>query len=214
MTKSMCWCTLRAVAHVPAAERRRGFVDAAIKVIAGHGVDGATTRRIAEQAEAPLASLHYCFASKEVLFAAVFEHLAERYRDLVLASDAHGDLRTTARGLLEGVATWYVEQPEVAVSTVELVSWAQRHDRTGAVRVYDAAYGALHEVLTAAADGTVEPEVVEEVAYAVGALSDGFVLGWMTYRDLEQAQGQLQVLLGVLDAWLEARLAGSSAATA
>lgn len=38
-------------------------------------MDGATTRRIAEEANAPLATLHYCFSSKEVLFAAVFEYV-------------------------------------------------------------------------------------------------------------------------------------------
>ncbi|WP_280447927.1 TetR family transcriptional regulator, partial [Nocardia cyriacigeorgica] len=49
------------------------MVAAAVRVIAARGVDVATTRRIAEEANAPLATLHYCFATKELLFAAVFE---------------------------------------------------------------------------------------------------------------------------------------------
>lgn len=64
------------MARIPAAERRADLVAAAVRVIAAHGVDGATTRRIAEAANAPLATLHYCFATKEALFAAVFEYLA------------------------------------------------------------------------------------------------------------------------------------------
>lgn len=36
-------------------------------------LSGATTRLIADQADAPLASLHYCYDSKEALFDVVFE---------------------------------------------------------------------------------------------------------------------------------------------
>jgi AcrR family transcriptional regulator len=64
------------VARVPSDVRRQQFIDAAVKVIARDGVDGATTRRIAEEAKAPLATLHYCFQTKENLLWAVFEQLA------------------------------------------------------------------------------------------------------------------------------------------
>ncbi|MFX1686795.1 TetR family transcriptional regulator [Paraburkholderia sp. A2RI-6] len=47
--------------RVRAALRRQDFVDAAVDVIATHGVAGATTRRIAQAAGCPLASLHYVF---------------------------------------------------------------------------------------------------------------------------------------------------------
>jgi AcrR family transcriptional regulator len=51
------------VAHLPADVRREQFIDAAVNVIARVGVDGATTRRIAEEADAPPAALHGCFQS-------------------------------------------------------------------------------------------------------------------------------------------------------
>jgi hypothetical protein len=53
------------VAHLPADVRREQFIDAAVNVIARVGVDGATTGRIAEEADAPLAAPHYCFQSNE-----------------------------------------------------------------------------------------------------------------------------------------------------
>ena len=78
------------MARIPAAERRAELVAAAVRVIAAHGVDGATTRRIAEEANAPLATLHYCFSSKEVLFAAVFEYVTAQYREVLTRNDVHG----------------------------------------------------------------------------------------------------------------------------
>ena len=42
------------MARVSAEQRRRELVDAAVRVIAEHGVPGATTRRIADAAGAPM----------------------------------------------------------------------------------------------------------------------------------------------------------------
>src|SRR6478735_2370115 len=112
------------MARIPAAERRTELVAAAVRMIAAHGVEGATTRRIAQEANAPLATLHYCFASKEVLFAAVFEHVGQQYREVLTSNDIHGDMPTTARALLRGLLEWYVVNPEFCAATVELISWA------------------------------------------------------------------------------------------
>ena len=54
-------------------ERRRDLIDAAFRVIADHGVEGATTRRICRQAGMPLASFHYAFESRVALLCAVME---------------------------------------------------------------------------------------------------------------------------------------------
>ncbi|WP_366887893.1 TetR family transcriptional regulator, partial [Streptomyces sp. NPDC005476] len=53
--------------RVRAEVRRQDLVAATVAVIAEHGVKGATTRRIAEAAGCPLASLHYVFHSKDEL---------------------------------------------------------------------------------------------------------------------------------------------------
>ena len=62
------------------AEVRRHLVAATVAVIAEHGVKGATTRRIAEAAGCPLASLHYVFHSKDELLFAVYESLIDLIR--------------------------------------------------------------------------------------------------------------------------------------
>src|SRR5690349_12862509 len=122
------------MARVKAADRRNDLVSAAIRVIAAHGVDGATTRRIADEANAPLATLHYCFHSKEALFAAVFDHLSEQYRAVLTETDVAGaDLPATARAILRAVMNWYLESTEFASATIELISWAQRQEGHPAV---------------------------------------------------------------------------------
>ena len=63
------------MARISARERRQDFIEATIKVITEHGVANATTRRIAEAAGSPLASLHYVFHTKDELFCAVYESL-------------------------------------------------------------------------------------------------------------------------------------------
>lgn len=63
--------------YVDHQTRRRQLIEATIQVIASYGVDGVTTRRIAETAEAPLASIHYTFGSKEELLASAVEQLLE-----------------------------------------------------------------------------------------------------------------------------------------
>ncbi|WP_078624408.1 TetR family transcriptional regulator [Streptomyces monomycini] len=53
--------------YVPADTRREQVVEAAVQVIAREGADGATTRKIADEARAPLASLHHRFRNEENL---------------------------------------------------------------------------------------------------------------------------------------------------
>ncbi|MCE5290974.1 MAG: TetR/AcrR family transcriptional regulator [Nocardiaceae bacterium] len=197
------------MARVKAADRRNDLVAAAIRVIAEHGVDGATTRRIADDAKAPLATLHYCFHSKEALFAAVFEHLSEQYRAVLTQNDLTGrDLTSTAREILRAVMNWYLESPQFASATIELISWAQRQEDHPAVTVYNTAFTAMRDVLESAAAGTdVAPETLDHIGYMIATMSDGFAINWLTYADRDQAASQAEIVVGVLDAWLATKLA-------
>lgn len=67
------------MARISADDRRSEFVRSAARVIANHGVAAATTRRIAAEANAPLASLHYCFRNKDELLQEVYNYLSRDY---------------------------------------------------------------------------------------------------------------------------------------
>ncbi|MBA0126508.1 TetR/AcrR family transcriptional regulator [Haloechinothrix sp. YIM 98757] len=201
------------VPRISAAQRRSDFVNAAIEVIATYGIDGATTRRIADQAQANLAMLHYCYDSKEDLFADVYEFVAGRYRDVVEDSDPHSTLVETARRTLRGIMECYLESPSFTAATLDLISWARRQHGDRGMAVYDQALKSVRAALRgASADHAVEPETIDQIAYVIATLADGFALNWLTYEDRSAATEQMAITESVLQSWLAVRL-GSTPAT-
>lgn len=199
--------------RISAAQRRSDFINAAVEVIATYGIDGATTRRIADQAQANLAMLHYCYDSKEDLFADVYEFVAGRYRDVINDSDPHSTLADTARQLLRGVMKCYLDSPSFTATTLELFSWARRQHGDRGIAVYDQAVEAMRAALRGAtSDHPVEPETIDEIAYVIATLADGFAMNWMTYGDRSVATAQMETVESVLDSWLAVRVGSTPAA--
>jgi AcrR family transcriptional regulator len=202
------------VPRIPAAQRRSDFVQAAVEVIATHGIDGATTRRIAEAAQANLAMLHYCYDSKEDLFADVYEYVAGRYRDVIKDNDPHSTLTDTAREVLRGVMKFYLDSPSFTAATLELFGWTRRQHGDRGITVYDQALDAMRTALRDVnSDQPVDAEIIDEIAYVIATLADGFAMNWMTYDDRSVATAQMETAVSVLDSWLAVRL-GSMPATA
>src|SRR4051794_30853167 len=110
------------MAHVSTEDRSIQFIEAAVRVIADQGVGRATTRRIAEAADAPLASLHYCFRDKDGLFLAVFEHLANEATKAFTAIEPD-TLEVTAVELVRDSARWVMERPDYALAQLDLYLW-------------------------------------------------------------------------------------------
>ncbi|MEU8413505.1 TetR/AcrR family transcriptional regulator [Amycolatopsis japonica] len=199
--------------RISAAQRRGDFIKAAVEVIAVYGIEGATTRRIAEQAQANLAMLHYCYDSKEDLFADVYEFVAGRYRDALENNASPGDVAETARRLLRGVMECYLESASFAMAAMELISWARRQHGDRGIAVYDKALETVRTALRdAGSDQPLEPEIVEEIAFVIAALADGFAANWLTYGDRSAALGQMELATSVLDSWLAARLGSTPVA--
>lgn len=63
----------RLPAQARSRERVERILDAAARLVLSHGVDGLTTRSIAEAAELPVASLYQYFADKEAVLLALCE---------------------------------------------------------------------------------------------------------------------------------------------
>ncbi|WP_223733212.1 TetR/AcrR family transcriptional regulator [Streptomyces purpurogeneiscleroticus] len=201
------------VPRISVAQRRSDFISAAVEVIAVHGIEGATTRRIAEQAQANLAMLHYCYDSKEDLFADVYDFVAGKFREVLKDSDPHANLVDTARQLLRGVMECYLESANFAAATLELISWARRQHGDRGIAVYDQALETARTALRGAtSDHPVDAETIDQIAYVIAALADGFALHWMTYGDRSAATQQMEIAVSVLENWLAVRLGSSPAA--
>ena len=59
-------------------ETRARIISAALDVFGTHGFGGASTRMLAERAGVTLPALHYYFDSKEGVYLACAEHIAEQ----------------------------------------------------------------------------------------------------------------------------------------
>jgi DNA-binding transcriptional regulator YbjK len=81
-------------------DRKSRIIDAAIDVIAEHGVAGTTHRRIAAVADVPLGSLTYHFSGLEDLLEQAFTRHAERMSPLY---EAHFDGVQTREQLVEAI---------------------------------------------------------------------------------------------------------------
>ena len=81
-------------------DRKSRIIDAAIEVIADHGVAGTTSRLIAAAADVPLGSLTYHFDGLDDLLTQAFQRFAERISPRY---EAHFDRVRDAAGFLDAV---------------------------------------------------------------------------------------------------------------
>lgn len=189
------------MARVAADVRRLEFIEAAVSVIAEGGMKGATTRRIAEAANAPLASLHYRFHTKEDLFFAVFDYMStsmvEVQVDVVPTQD---DLATTAVHLLESVRDWSLANPNYTKVQFDLILWATQQG-LGA-RVYQVFLDSFTSVLSGSLAEGADPAVVAPLARLVTSLLDGLTLQWVSDSDDERFRADIARAADMISAYV------------
>lgn len=116
----------------PQSPRRREILDAAVVVLAGHGLKGLTHRGIDRQAGLPEGSSSAYFRSRAALQQAVAEHVSDRLvQDVADLSDtlAAGD-HSVAQAVLETGALFrrWLSHPELVLARLELTLAATRDD--------------------------------------------------------------------------------------
>jgi AcrR family transcriptional regulator len=170
--------------RVSAAQRRKEFVDAAVRVIADHGLADATTRKIADAAGAPLASIHYCFHTKDELFAAVFEAEADMLNERVGPAPRGAGLAATAAEALREVMEWIRENTDRALASIELSLWARRHDTKLGAHGFDVHIEPLTRNLRRACGSDDDPELAAPAARMINVFADGLLMQWVAYGDV------------------------------
>jgi len=161
---------------MPSDERREQFIAAAIAVIRREGLTRATTRRVAEEAGAPLAMLHYCFRSKEELVAEVARSLhGQGVRVFADAVTPGMGLTEGVRAVLDALTPWMEATSNDQLTEYELHIWAIRHHHEHLAR--ETYQGWLDRVQTALeiAQRDDEPKRdLETLARSVVAILDGY----------------------------------------
>lgn len=193
------------MAHISAAERRPQFIEAAIVVIARDGVDGATTRRIAEEANAPLATLHYCFQTKENLLVAVFDALSnEMSVDLDSIVGSGASTATIAERLLTSTMQWLVDRPIRARAEIEIDLWAQRNDPEMARQIYGDFRQAWGNLLSQGRTPLPAAEL-DTVVRVIIALADGLTMQFITDLDADRTMSDTMAACAMLRSYLNGR---------
>lgn len=155
----------RARRHDP--ERKGRIIDAAIRVIAEHGVAGATHRLIAAAADVPLGSLTYHFSSLEDLRAQAFQRHAER---MSVIYAAHFDAVQTREQFVEAVTG--LIHGDAGADTDD---WAIAYELYLAA-LRDPALRAVTEAWMRASRAVLERFVDPTTARGVDALIEGLVM--------------------------------------
>ncbi|OII64964.1 TetR family transcriptional regulator [Streptomyces sp. CC53] len=187
------------MARMPAAERRRQLVEAAIRVMTRDGVARATTRSIAAEAGVSLSVFHYCFASKQDLFESVVETITEHSVAGVDPSVAlEGTVRDTVRAGLRAYWDHVVTHPGEHMLTYELTQYALR--RPGfehlARRQYER-YAAAHVQLVERLRDSAGLELLvpaATLARYLAVVTDGLTLNHLVLGDPERAEELLDVI--------------------
>jgi AcrR family transcriptional regulator len=194
--------------RVPAEQRRQDFIAATIRVVGEHGVGGATTRRIAEAAEAPLATLHYCFHTKEELFFAVFEYAADHLLERISVPRESAGLSETASAMVTTSIEWFLENDLYTRAQFDLYLWVmrQKSEHPGlAARAYVLFYDRFAEILRRNLRPDDDPKLVVPLTRLVIALLDGFVLQWFGHSDRAQLKADLDLAIESIDVLVESR---------
>jgi AcrR family transcriptional regulator len=185
-------------AHVPAADRRRQLIDAAIAVIANDGLSKATTRRITAHAGVPLAVMHYCFHSKEELLRAVAQEVTERTYPWVERVVTDGGLDVAIRSLIQELWEWLQREPDVQIALIEVLVWSVRNRREAGVdaRVYQPTFELLSGRLELAAAKSEERcrLPLREVVQMIVAVVDGLFMQYLATGDRNAVESTLNHL--------------------
>ncbi len=115
------------MARIAVEDRRLQLVEATIRVMSEHGVAAATTRRIAAEANTTLATVHYCFESKQTLLREVITTIVGQLASSSVPELSNNrDLPTLVQELLEGLWAVIESEPQRQQLTYELTQFALR----------------------------------------------------------------------------------------
>lgn len=196
--------------YLPMAERRREFVTAGIKVVAREGVARATTRRIAEEADAPTATLHYCFPDKQALLEAVFDATVSEGMSHVRQLIRPGmGLQKGIQEIARGYTDLVRKRPDIQLVFTEMNFWALRQPRSRhlAARAYRLYIDGSVQLLREACESEAERGADHErIARQVISVVDGAALQFLSLDDgvfEETVEQSISDLVGRLQVSLE-----------
>ena len=180
-------------------ERRRRIVDAAIEVIAEEGLARMTTRRVAERAEAPLGSLHYCFRNKDELMLLIAERGAAMLAESFANVDPERGVEATIRDSIAALWDWYRDNIGLQLALTEL--GMNRIRRGGDPKEIYSMWGPFgHDLMTEHLGRALEVDPqdlqvpVDEIVRFILHRFDGLTIEYAASQDRKACKRQMDLL--------------------
>ncbi|MGD9514910.1 TetR/AcrR family transcriptional regulator [Mycolicibacterium sp.] len=180
-------------------QRRLELINAAVGVIAELGVVGATTRRIADRAGAPLTMIHYCFKTKEDLYHAIFEHLTQVQFDSRIHVRPGVGLGLAAASLMRQVGAWTFNNDTYAKAQTELFMWMTRQSPDVARKIYAASVDVIARKLREGIRPDDDDKLVESLARIILSYGDGSVVHDAAFKDESIHMASLESMAEALE---------------
>jgi AcrR family transcriptional regulator len=182
--------------------RRSELLDAAIAVIADRGIEGLRTREIASRAGVNISTLHYYFATKEILLLAVLRRTIERVAPSSPESSVQGHAQDELHAQLIGTLRGFHENPHLAAVLQELRLRSRRDAHTRK------AFRTLHAEWNHVVAGTLRRAIAKrrvrrDVDATSGALIiTAFIMGIVLQLWVDPKACDFLVVSAELERWL------------
>lgn len=191
------------MARKSAVERRRELIEAGLTVIAREGMHGATVRAIVAEADVPLATFHYVFASRDEMIGEAYAYIALRPDED--ATDAVPEGATLEQAVEAIITLWFerfTEHPEFELAIMEIMAYCNRTPALAHLpaqvqeRYLEAIVGTVEAVR--AAFGVSSDMSAKDVAGLVVHLTDGLTYGWLRTRDTAASRSVIRAAVPVI----------------
>lgn len=170
--------------RVSAEERREQLISATVEIMRREGVQSVTIRAIAKEANAPLATAHYCFRDKDELMGAAAEAWLKNLQRFSGDIPKHFGLREAVEQVAEGYWRAVEEESASILAEIELILWATRNAAVSplAAKIYPAYEAELGDLFSSAAKNSGEQCLIGFPALARCFLMvfDGAAIQYMT----------------------------------
>jgi AcrR family transcriptional regulator len=170
--------------RVPAKERKEQLISATVELMRREGVQSVTMRAIAKEANAPLATAHYCFTDKDELMESAAEAWLKNLNRFSRDVPVHLGLRKVVEQVAEGYWRSLEEEPASLLAEIELILWATRNADTSplAAKIYPAYEVELGNMFYSAAQSNGDQCLigVPTLVRAFLMIYDGAALQYMT----------------------------------
>jgi AcrR family transcriptional regulator len=144
--------------RISASERKEQLISATVELMRREGIQSVTMRAIAKEANAPLATAHYCFSDNDELMDKAAEAWLKNLSRFASDVPVYLGLRKAVEQVAEGYWRALEEEPASILAEMELILWATRNAAVSplAAKIYPAYVVELGNIFSSAAQTSGE----------------------------------------------------------